>query len=142
MILRDTSAPKLVTIALAAHSQHRIALSLPLTPPVLALTANADDFLPACRDEMAHIAAFMKVRPAASALTESTSPRSRNTALPTRQSSSRRGTVTSFHVASLIFAEIVSHPAIKFQTQTCPGGFDRARQKALLHNSSSDPAGT
>jgi hypothetical protein len=105
--------------------------SLPLISPVLALTANSDDFLPACcRRNGAH-RCTMKVRPATSA------PGGINlSAIPQHCPSypavvrQTRHNDLSVPVASLIFAEIVSHPAIKFQTQTrARVALHRARQK-------------
>jgi hypothetical protein len=105
--------------------------SLPLISPVLALTANSDDVLPACcRRNGAH-RCTMKVRPATSApdaINLSAIPQ-HCPAYPAVVRQTRHSDL-SFPIASLIFAEIVSHPAIRFQTQTrARVALDRARQK-------------
>jgi hypothetical protein len=88
--------------------------SLPLISPVLALTASSDRYLPACcRRNGAHHC-IMKVRPA-DGISLSSVPQ-RCPAYPAVVTQIRHGDL-SFQTASLIVAEIVSHPAIKLQTQ-------------------------
>ncbi|HEX4578083.1 MAG TPA: hypothetical protein VH117_12080 [Edaphobacter sp.] len=105
--------------------------SLPLISPVLALTASSDVNLPACcRRNGAHHCT-MKVGPE-----ESSSAGTSLSAIPQHCPAypavvmQIRHTDLSFHAASLIFAEMVSHPAIKLQTEArARVAFDRARQK-------------
>ena len=103
--------------------------SLPLISPVLALAAGASDNLPACcRRSGAHHCAGMahSQLPAGDSL--STIPQ-RCPAYPAAVTPVRHGDL-SFHAASLIFAEIVSHPAIKLQTEArARVALDLARQK-------------
>jgi hypothetical protein len=90
--------------------------SLPLISPVLALTltASSDRYLPACcRRNGAHHC-IMKVRPA-DGISLSSIPQ-RCPAYPAVATQIRHGDL-SCQTASLIVAEIVSHPAIKLQTQ-------------------------
>ena len=101
--------------------------SLPLISPVLALTASSDANLPACcRRNGAHHCT-MKVPPAAG-ISLSSIPQ-HCPAYPAVVTQFRHSDL-SFQTASLIFAEIVSHPAIKLQTQArARVALDRARQQ-------------
>jgi hypothetical protein len=105
--------------------------SAPLISPLLALTASSEMNLPACcRRNGAHHC-MMKAQP-----TESSSAGINLSAIPQRcpaypaaVTPVRHGNL-SVHAASLIFAEIVSHPAIKIQTEALARvALDRARQK-------------
>jgi len=92
--------------------------SAPLILPLLALTVSSEMNLPACcRRNGAHHC-MMKAPP-----TESDSAATNLSAIPQRcpaypavVTPVRHGNL-SFPSASLIFAEIVSHPAIKLQTE-------------------------
>jgi hypothetical protein len=103
--------------------------SLPLILPMLAAGAGAN--LPACcRRSGAHHCAGMTHSPQlpASGDSLSTIPQ-RCPAYPAAVTPVRHGDL-SFHAASLIFAEIVSHPAIKLQTEArARVALDLARQK-------------
>jgi hypothetical protein len=105
--------------------------SLPLISPVLALAAGAGANLPACcRRNGAHHCAGMTHSPQlpASGDSLSTIPQ-RCPAYPAAVTPVRHGDL-SFHAASLIFAEIVSHPAIKLQTEArARVALDLSRQK-------------
>ena len=105
--------------------------SLPLISPLLALTANSDANLPACcRRNGAH-QCVMKVQQ-----TESSGPGINLSPIPQR-CPAYPAVITSvqhrdlwLHAVSLIFAEIVSHPSIKVQTEArARVAFDRSRQK-------------
>jgi len=103
--------------------------SLPLISPVLAIAAGSEANLPACcrRNGAHHCRGLM--RP-----TESSGPNLSATpqccpAYPAVVTSARHGDL-SFQTASLIFAEIVSHPALKLQTEArARVALDRSRQK-------------
>jgi hypothetical protein len=105
--------------------------SLPLISPVLALTASSDANLPACcRRNGAHHCTSMTRSPQlpGSGASLSAIPQ-RCPAYPAAVTPARHGDL-SFHAASLIFAEIVSHPAIKFQTEArARVALDLSRQK-------------
>jgi hypothetical protein len=105
--------------------------SLPLISPILAATASSDLNLPACcRRNGAHHCAGM-TRPAQSSdagINLSAIPQ-RCPAYPAVVIPVRHGDL-SFHPASLIFAAIVSHPAITFQIEArARVALDRACQK-------------
>jgi hypothetical protein len=115
---------RLVTITLL------ILFSLPLISPALALTASSGANLPiCCRKNGAHHCMLMQQ-------TESSGPEVRLSAIP-QHCPAYPAVVTqikhgdlSLHAASLIFAEIVSHPSIKTQTQArARVALDRSRQK-------------
>jgi hypothetical protein len=101
--------------------------SLPLISPVLALAASSDANLPACcRRNGAHHCT-MKVGPAAG-INLSSIPQ-HCPAYPAMVTQIRHG-VLSFQTASLIFAEIVSHPTPRLQTQArARVALDCARQQ-------------
>jgi hypothetical protein len=105
--------------------------SLPLISPVLALAAGTDANLPACcRRNGAHHC-IMKLHQADSSghgTTLSALPQ-RCPAYPAIATSVRHGDL-SFYQASLIFAEVVTYPSIKPQTQACARvALDRSRHK-------------
>jgi hypothetical protein len=105
--------------------------SVQLISPVLALAASSDaNLLACCRRNGAHHC-IMKMQQAESSgpgISLSAIPQ-RCPAYPALIPSVRHGDL-SFHVASLIFAEIVSHPAVKTQTQArARVALDRSRQK-------------
>jgi hypothetical protein len=105
--------------------------SLPLISPVLALTASSDANLPACcRRNGTHHCTRLTRSPQlpGSAASLSAIPQ-RCPAYPAAVTPVRHGDL-SFHAASLIFAEIVSHPAIKLQTEArARVALDLSRQK-------------
>jgi hypothetical protein len=105
--------------------------SLPLISPVLALAAISDANLPACcRRNGAHHC-IMRLQQ-----TESSGPGISLSAIP-EKCPAYPAVVTqvqhgklSLHAASLIFAEIVSHPSVKTQTLArARVALDRSRQK-------------
>jgi hypothetical protein len=105
--------------------------SLPLISPVLALAGSSAANLPACcRRNGAHHC-MMKMRQAESSgsgINLSAIPQ-KCPAYPAMVTSVQHGKL-SFHAASLIFAEIVSHPSVKTQTQArARVALDRSRQK-------------
>jgi hypothetical protein len=105
--------------------------SLPLISPVLALAGSSDANLPACcRRNGAHHC-MMKMRQAKSSGSEinlSAIPQ-KCPAYPAVVTPVQHGKL-SFHAASLIFAEIVSHPSVKMRTQArARVALDRSRQK-------------
>jgi hypothetical protein len=108
--------------------------SLPLISPVLALAASSDANLPACcRRNGAHHC-IMKMHQAESSgrgtqgTTFSAIPQT-CPAYPAIVTSVRHGEL-SFYTASPIFAEIVSHPSVKAQTQArARAALDRSRQQ-------------
>lgn len=105
--------------------------SLPLISPVLALAASSDANLPACcRRNGAHHC-FMKIHHAESSgqrTSVSAIPRT-CPAYPAIVTSVRHGEL-AFYTASLIVAEIVSHPSVKAQTQPrARVALDRSRRK-------------
>jgi hypothetical protein len=104
--------------------------SLPLISPALAVVASQGANLPiCCRKNGAHHCMLMQQ-------TESSGPEVRLSAIP-QHCPAYPAVVTqikhgdlSLHAASLIFAEIVSHPSIKTQTQArARVALDRSRQK-------------
>ena len=105
--------------------------SLPLISPVLALAATSDVNLPACcRRNGAHHCT-MKTQQA-----EPASPELRSTALSERCPAFPAAVTSVPHgdlflqTASLIFAEIVSHPSVRPQTQArARVALDLSRQK-------------
>ena len=116
---------RLISIALL------LLFSFPLISPVLALAASSDANLPACcrRNGVHHC--VMKTQQ-----TESSGPgislsaiRQRCPAYPAVITSVQHRDLW-LHAVSLIFAEIVSHPSIKVQTEArARVAFDRSRQK-------------
>jgi hypothetical protein len=120
-LVYNETVRRLLSIALL------LLFSLPLISPVLALTASSDRYLPACcRRSGAHHCA-MNV-PQAAGINLSSIPQ-RCPAYPAVVTQIRHGDL-SFQTASLIFAEIVSHPAIKLQTQArARVALDRTRRQ-------------
>jgi len=105
--------------------------SLPLISPVLALTANSETNLPACcrRNGAHHCIRKMQPAESSGAGNSLSATQQRCPAYPAVVTQVQRGNL-SFHTASLIFAEIVSHPAVKLQTEArARVAFDRSRQK-------------
>ena len=104
--------------------------SLPLISPLLALTANSDLNLPACcRRNGAH-RCFKTMNPgAATAGTQLSAIPKPCPSYPAVVTSLRHIDLSS-PKTSLIFAEIVSHPTLKLQTEArARVALDRARQK-------------
>jgi hypothetical protein len=104
--------------------------SLPLISPVLAITAGSEASLPACcrRNGAHHCAGMIRPESSTSGITLSTIPQ-HCPAYPAVVTQIRHSDL-SFHAASLAFAEIVSHPAIKLQTEArARVSLDRASQK-------------
>jgi hypothetical protein len=114
---------RLLTIALL------LVFSLPLIAPVLAVTASSDANLPACcRRNGAHHCARMVQSKESSDPSLSSIPQ-HCPAYSTIITPVRHGNL-SLLAASLIFAEIISHPAIKLQTEArARVALDRSRQK-------------
>jgi hypothetical protein len=105
--------------------------SFPLISPLLALTAGSEMNLPACcrRNGAHHCAGMMDPAQSSNGGTNLSAIPQRCPAYSAVVASVRHGNL-SFQAASLIFAEIVSHPAIKFQTEARSRvALDRARQK-------------
>jgi hypothetical protein len=105
--------------------------SLPLISPLLALTAGSEANLPACcRRNGAHHCTSMTRSPQlpGSGVSLSTIPQP-CPAYPAAVTPIRHHDL-SFQAASLIFAEIVSHPAVKSQTEArARVALDTSRQK-------------
>jgi hypothetical protein len=105
--------------------------SLPLISPLLALAAGSDANLPACcRRNGAHHCT-MKLHQADSSGhgTSFSAIPQRCPAYPAIATSVRHSDL-SFHKASLIFAEVVTHPSITPQTQArARVALDRSRHK-------------
>jgi len=105
--------------------------SVPLISPLLALTASSDANLPACcRRNGAHhcTRTTHSADPSAVGTSLSTTPR-HCPAYPAVVTSARHGDL-SFQAASLIFAGIISHPAVKPQTHALARiALDISRQK-------------
>ena len=116
---------RLISIALL------LVFSFPLFSPVLALAASSDANLPACcRRNGAHHC-VMKLQQ-----TESSGPGISLSAIPQRCPAypavitSVQHRDLSLYAASLIFAEIVSHPSVRTQTQArARVALDRSSQK-------------
>jgi hypothetical protein len=105
--------------------------SLPLISPVLALAAGSDANLPACcrRNGAHHCMTKMHQADASGHGTSFSAIPQRCPAYPAMVTSARHGEL-SFYKASLIFAEVVSHPAVKVQTQArARVALDRSRQQ-------------
>jgi hypothetical protein len=104
--------------------------SLPLISPLLALTADSDANLPACCRRNGTHHCFRTTRPAApSAGTQLSDIPKPCPAYPAVVTPIRHSDL-SLPTASLIFAEIISHPALKLQTQArARVALDRARQE-------------
>ena len=105
--------------------------SLPLISPLLALSAGSDANLPACcRRNGAHHCKQLMRSTGSSAPGVSLSPMpQRCPEYPAAVTLTHHGDL-SIHNASLIFAEIVSHPAVKTQTQArARVALDRSRRK-------------
>jgi hypothetical protein len=105
--------------------------SLPLISPVLALTAGSEASLPACcrRSGAHHCTGKMRSEESSgNGIILSTIPQ-HCPSYPAVIMQIRHGDL-SVHAASLTFAEIVSHPAIKLQTEArARVSLDRASQK-------------
>ena len=105
--------------------------SLPLISPVLALAGVSGASLPACcrRNGAHHCTGKMQSADSStSGVSVSTIPQ-HCPAYPAVLTQLRHGDL-SFNAASLAFAEIVSHPAIKLQTEArARVSLDRASQK-------------
>jgi hypothetical protein len=105
--------------------------SSPLISPLLALTASTAANLPACcRRNGAHhcMMNMQQAESSSSGINVSTIPQ-KCPSYPAAVTSVQHGDL-SLHTASLIFAEIVSHPSVKTQTQArARVALDRSRQK-------------
>jgi len=105
--------------------------SLPLISPLLALTAGSETNLPVCcrRSGVHHCAGMMDPAQSSNGGANLSAIPQRCPAYPAVVASVRHGDL-SLHTASLIFAEIVSHPTSKLQTEArARVALDRARQK-------------
>jgi hypothetical protein len=103
--------------------------SLPLISPVLAIATGSDANLPACcRRNGAHHC-MKKMQPEKSSSPSLSATAQCCPAYPAVVTSARHGDL-SVPTASLIFAEIVSHPTIKLQIEArARVALDRSRQK-------------
>jgi hypothetical protein len=108
-----------------------VIFSFPLISPVLALAGGPDANLPACCRRGGAHQCMLKMKTAdatGTAVSLSATP-PRCPAFPAVVTQAKRGDM-SFHAASLIFAEIVSHPSVRTQTEACARvALDRSRQK-------------
>jgi hypothetical protein len=104
--------------------------SLPLISPVLALAAGPEANLPACcRRHGAHHCMLKMQSESSSSKPSFSSIPQRCPGFPAVVTPVRHGDL-SLPSASLIFAEIVSHPSVKLQTQArARVALDRSRQK-------------
>jgi hypothetical protein len=105
--------------------------SLPLISPLFALAAGSDANLPACcrRNGAHHCKSIARTPPPPGAGVNLSAIPQCCPAYPAIVAPARHGHL-SFQTESLIFAEIVSHPAIKPQTQArARVALDRSRQK-------------
>jgi hypothetical protein len=107
-----------------------VIFSFPLISPVLALTSGSDASLPACcRRGGAHHCMLMRTAESTGSAVSLTATPPRCPAFPAVVTPVKHGDL-SFHAASLIFAEIVSHPAVRTQTEArARVALDRSRQK-------------
>ncbi|MGD0443609.1 MAG: hypothetical protein ABSA39_06700 [Edaphobacter sp.] len=108
-----------------------LVFSLPLISPVLALASDSDLNLPACcrRNGAHHCTRIMHPADPSHSGTSVSTISQRCPSYPAVVAQIRHGDL-SCHTASLIFAGIVSHPAIKPQTHACARvALDRSRQK-------------
>jgi len=116
---------RLITITLL------LLFSLPLISPALALAASQDANLPiCCRKNGAHhcMLKMQAAEPSGPGARLSATPQ-RCPAYPAVVTQIQHGDL-SLHAASLIFAEIVSHPSVRTQTQArARVALDRSRQK-------------
>jgi hypothetical protein len=106
-----------------------LVFSLPLISPLFALAAGSDANLPACcrRNGAHHCTSMTRALPGAG-VNLSAMPQC-CPAYPAIAAPAPHGHL-SFQAESLIFAEIVSHPAIKPQTEArARVALDRSRQK-------------
>ncbi|MBB5328568.1 hypothetical protein [Tunturiibacter gelidoferens] len=105
--------------------------SAPLISPLLALTASTAANLPACcrRNGAHHCMMNMdQTESSSSSHNVSTIPQ-KCPSYPAAVTQIQHGDLSS-HTASLIFAEIVSHPSVTTQTEArARVAFDRSRQK-------------
>jgi hypothetical protein len=107
-----------------------LVFSLPLISPLLALTVGSEANLPACcrRNGAHHCTSMTSPQLPGAGVSLSTIPQ-RCPAYPAAVTPVQHHDL-SFQAASLIFAEIVSHPTLKFQTEArARVAFDRSRQK-------------
>ena len=107
-----------------------VIFSFPLISPVLALAGGSDANLPACcrRNGAHHCMLMRNAESNGSAVSLSAIP-PRCPAFPAAVTPVKHGDL-SFHAASLIFAEIVSHPSVRNQTEArARVALDRSRQK-------------
>jgi hypothetical protein len=90
--------------------------SVPLISPLLALSASSEANLPVCcrRNGAHHCTPPLSMKSSSSGENVSAIPQ-RCPAFPAVVTQVRHSDL-SFHLASLIFAEIVSHPSVKTQT--------------------------
>jgi hypothetical protein len=108
-----------------------VLFSLPLIAPVLALAAGPGVNLPACcrRSGAHHCMLKMQTAESSGAGVSLSAIPQRCPAYPAVVTQAKHGDL-SFHAASLIFAELVSHPSVKTQTQArARVALDRSRQK-------------
>jgi hypothetical protein len=105
--------------------------SSPLMSPLLALTASTTANLPACcRRNGAHHCMMntQQTESSSSSINVSTIPQ-KCPAYPAAVTQIQHGDLSS-HTASLIYAEIVSHPSVRTQTEArARVALDRSRQK-------------
>jgi hypothetical protein len=107
-----------------------LVFSLPLITPMLALATSSETNLPVCcrRNGAHHCAMKDPSQSSVNGMNLSSIPQ-HCPAYPAVITSIRHGDL-SFPTASLIFAEIVSHPAIKLQTEVrARVALDLSRQK-------------
>ena len=92
--------------------------SLPLISPVLAVTAGSDGNMPACcrRNGAHHCTKIVQPKESGGPEVSFSAITGQCPAYPAVVTPVRHGDLT-FHTSSLIFAEAVSHPSIKAQTQ-------------------------
>lgn len=103
--------------------------SLPLISPVLAVVTGSDANLPACCRRSGAHRCMKKMQPTESSSPSLSSIPQHCPAYPAAVTPVRHGDL-SFPAASLIFAEIVSHPTRKLQTEArARVALDRSRQK-------------
>lgn len=105
--------------------------SLPLILPLLAITAGSEANLPACcrRNGAHHCIGKMQPAKSSESGTSLSGIPQRCPAFPAAITQARHSDLP-FQSPSLIFAEIISHPAIKPQTQArARVAFERSRQQ-------------
>jgi hypothetical protein len=104
--------------------------SLPLISPLLGLAPGFDASLPACcKRNGAHRCMMLQQTGSSEQGTGFSAIPQRCPAYPAATTSIQHGKLF-FHPASLLFAEVVSHPSVKAQTQArARVALDRSRQK-------------